>query len=98
MLRSSSVVRDHVDHLALLDDVAPVCHRCAGEAEILLDQDDGEAPRLQLRDGAADLVDNDRREALPSASSSSRRLALVRRMRPIASICCSPPESLCPGS
>src|SRR5689334_8496696 len=36
--------------------------------------------------------------ARPSVGSSSRRSrAPVRRMRPIASICCSPPESLVPG-
>src|SRR5215510_8636479 len=36
--------------------------------------------------------------ASPSVGSSSRRSrAPVRRMRPIASICCSPPESLVPG-
>ena len=48
------VVLDHVDDLALLDDVVTVGHR-RGEAEILLDQDDGEALLLQPRDGAADL-------------------------------------------
>ena len=36
--------------------------------------------------------------ASPSVgSSSSSRRAPVRRMRPMASICCSPPESLVPG-
>src|SRR6266404_4863922 len=35
--------------------------------------------------------------ARPSVgSSSSRSLAPVRRIRPIASICCSPPDSLVP--
>jgi hypothetical protein len=43
----------------------------------------------------ADLLDDDRRQ--PSVgSSSSRRFAPVRRMRAIASICCSPPDSLVP--
>src|SRR4051812_26895864 len=39
-----------VDHFAVLDDVVAVRDR-RGETEILLDQKDGEALRLQPRDG-----------------------------------------------
>src|SRR4051794_13255631 len=46
-----------VDDLAVLDNVVAVRHR-GGEAEILLDQQDGEALRLQPRNGVADLLDD----------------------------------------
>src|SRR6185437_12385675 len=52
-----------VDDLAVLDDVETVGHR-RGEAEILLDQKDGEALLLEPRDGLADLLDDDGRKAL----------------------------------
>src|SRR5215510_16016736 len=42
-----------VDHLAVLDDVVAVRHG-GGEAEVLLDQEDGETLLLQPRDGLAD--------------------------------------------
>jgi hypothetical protein len=66
-----------------------------GEAEVLLDQQDREALLLQRADGLADLLDDDGREPSVGSSSSSSR-APVRRMRAIASICCSPPDSLVP--
>lgn len=88
------VVQDLVDDLALLDDEMAV-RDGRGEPEVLFDQNDGEALLLQPRDGLADLLDDDR--ARPSVgSSSSNVLAPVRRMRPIASICCSPPDSFVP--
>src|SRR6185369_7828550 len=55
--------RDHVDHAAVLDDVVPV-GELLREAEVLLDQHDGEALVLQPLDGAADLLHDHRREAL----------------------------------
>ena len=84
-----------------VDDAAVLHHVVAvgdgrGEAEVLLDQQDGEAllpsacgwcvPICWMMTGASPSVG--------SSSSSSR--APVRRMRPIASICCSPPDSLVP--
>ena len=56
-------VGDHVDDPALLDDIVPVGDG-RGEAEVLLDQHDGEALPLQPGDGAADLLDDDRGEPL----------------------------------
>src|SRR5438876_2960032 len=56
-------VRHHVDHAPVLDDVIAVCDGLR-EAEILLDQQDGEALLLEPRDGAADLLHDHRREAL----------------------------------
>src|SRR5918994_6052214 len=55
--------RDHVDHLAVLDDVEAVCHR-GGKAEILFDQQDRETLLLHLADGIADLLDDDGRQPL----------------------------------
>jgi hypothetical protein len=57
------VVLDHVDHLALLDDIVPIGHR-RREAEVLLDQDNRVALLLELADGRADLVDDHRGQAL----------------------------------
>src|SRR5688500_10585436 len=54
---------DPVDHATVLDDVVAVGDGL-GEAEVLLDQQDGKALGLELRDGAADLLHDDRREAL----------------------------------
>src|SRR6202012_1649654 len=49
-------IGETVDDLAVLDDVVAV--RNGGrETEILLDQEDGEALRLQPRNGVADLLD-----------------------------------------
>ena len=56
-------IGEGVDDAAVLHDVVAVGDR-RGEAEILLDQQNGEALALQLGDGAADLLDDDRREAL----------------------------------
>src|ERR1700694_4467992 len=55
-------VGDHVHDAAVLDDVVPVRHGLR-EAEILLDQQDGEALPLEPRDGASDLLHDHRREA-----------------------------------
>src|SRR5215467_11510594 len=54
-------VGDHVDHTPMVDDVVAVRDR-RREPEILLDQQDREALALQLRDRAADLLDDHRRE------------------------------------
>ena len=93
MLASSSALRDHVDDPAVLHDVVPVGDG-RGEAEVLLDQQDGEAlaasARAMVRPICCTITG-----ARPSVgSSSSSSCAPVRRMRPIASICCSPPDSL----
>src|SRR5436190_14310678 len=56
-------IREAVDDLAVLDNVVAIRDR-RGEAEILLDQEDGETLRLQPRDGLADLLDDDGREPL----------------------------------
>jgi len=70
-------------------------HHLVGQLErelhVLLDEQDRLAFRLQARDGAADLGDDDRREALGGLVISSTR-GLPISARPIASICCSPPE------
>ena len=88
-------VRDHVDDPAVLHHVMPI--RDGGrEAEILLDQQDREALLLQLARSCAPIcwTITGARPSVGSSSSSSR--APVRRMRPIASICCSPPDSFVP--
>src|SRR3954465_10674608 len=56
-------IGEAIDDLAVLDDVVAVGHG-GGEAEILLDQKDGEAFRLQPRDGVADLLDDDGSQSL----------------------------------
>src|SRR5437588_4519336 len=56
-------IQHHVYYAPLLDDVVAVGDRLR-EAEILLDQQDGEALALQASDGAADLLHDHRREAL----------------------------------
>ncbi len=56
-------VRDHVDHPAVLDHVVAVGHR-RGEAEVLFHEQDGEALLAQHADGIADLLHDDRRQAL----------------------------------
>jgi hypothetical protein len=65
------------------------------EPEILLDQQDRETFVLEPRNGV-DLLDDDGGDA-SVGSSSIRKRAPVRRIRAIASICCSPPDSLVPG-
>ena len=88
------MVGDHVDHPAMLHHVVAVGDR-RGEAEILLHQQHGEAAVLDLADGAADLLHDDRGEALG-------RLVQQQHFRSgaqdaaIASICCSPPDSRVP--
>src|SRR5512146_1484430 len=56
-------VGNHVDHAASLHDVVAVGDR-RSEAEVLLDQQDGEALGLQAHDGAADLLHDYRGESL----------------------------------
>src|SRR3954465_4861365 len=55
-------VRDHVDDLAVLHHIMAVGDS-RGKAEILLDQQDGEAFRLQAADGVPDLLDDHGGEA-----------------------------------
>ena len=57
------MVRDHVDHLAVLHDIVPVGH-CLGEAEVLLNQQNGKAPLLDLADSTTDLLHDHRRQPL----------------------------------
>src|SRR4030081_1763586 len=61
-VRIERAIRKHVDDAAMLDDVVPVRHGLR-EAEILLDQQDSEAFLLEPRDGASNLLHDDRREA-----------------------------------
>src|SRR5690242_7387540 len=57
------VVGEHVDDLAMLDDIVAV-RQCRGKAEVLLDQQNGEALLLQRADDGADLLHDDRRQPL----------------------------------
>src|SRR5947209_11388591 len=54
-------VGEAFDNPAVFHDVITVRHR-RGETEILLDQEDGKALLLERANGAADLLDDDRRE------------------------------------
>ena len=54
-------IRETVDDLAVLDDVKAVGDG-GSEPEILFDQKDGKALRLEPRDGVADLLDDDGRQ------------------------------------
>src|SRR4029453_15337243 len=56
-------VGDPVPHPAVLHDVVAVGHG-GGEAEVLLDEEHGEARILQAADGRADLLDDHRGRAL----------------------------------
>src|SRR6266581_2644503 len=56
-------VRELVNDLSVLHDVIAV-RDGRGEVKILLDQENGEALRLERADGLADLLDDDRRETL----------------------------------
>src|SRR5690242_12658752 len=56
------VVGDHIDHLAMLHDVVTIGDGLR-ETEILLDEQHGKAAILDLLDGPADLLDDDRRDA-----------------------------------
>src|SRR3984893_7922274 len=57
------LVADHVDDLPVLDDIVAVGEG-RGEVKILLDQKDREALMFQLTDQPANLLDDDRRQAL----------------------------------
>src|SRR6267142_5356722 len=56
-------VRNHVHHPAVLHHVVAVGER-GGEAEVLLDEENGEALSLQATQGGADLLDDDRSQSL----------------------------------
>src|SRR5689334_850318 len=62
-IRVERVVGDHVDDLAMLDDIMAV-RQCRGKAEVLLHQQDGETLLLQRADDGADLLHDDRGQAL----------------------------------
>src|SRR5438067_1664499 len=62
-LRVDLAVRDHVDHPAALHHIVAIGDR-RREAEVLLDQQDREALRLELSDRAADLLHDDRGQPL----------------------------------
>src|SRR5262245_52036264 len=57
-----SAIWNHVDYRAVLHDVMPIRDLC-GEAEILLDKQNGETARLDVRDGAVDLAHDDWRQS-----------------------------------
>ena len=75
MLFFSCGVREVIDDTAVFHDVVTVGHG-RGEAEILLDQQDGEALRLERADGVADLLDDDR---APGPRSARRAATAARR-------------------
>src|SRR5579863_1899967 len=56
-------IGEGVDDAAMLHDEKPV-GQSRGETEILLDQQDGESLPLELGDGAADLLNDNRRQPL----------------------------------
>ena len=56
-------VGDHVDNAAVLDYVVTIGEG-RGEVKILLDEQDCEAPLLQGADQRADLLNDNRRQAL----------------------------------
>src|SRR5437764_9856494 len=56
-------IGNHVDHAAVVHHVVPVGDG-RRKAEVLFDEQDREALRLQLRDGPSDLLDDDRRKSL----------------------------------
>src|SRR4051812_15085062 len=60
--RFELMVRDHVDHLAMLHDVVSVGHRL-GEAEVLFHEQHREPALLDLAHGAADLLHDHRRQS-----------------------------------
>src|SRR5580704_178501 len=68
------LVADHVDDLPVLDDIMAVGEG-RGEAEILLDQEDREALMFQLADQPANLLDDDRRQALGRLVEHQQRRA-----------------------
>ena len=84
-----------VDDPAMLHHVVPVGDR-SGKAEILLDQQDGKTLGLERADGAPDLLDDDRGQALGRLVEQQEPRAVCGTTRAIASICCSPPDSLVP--
>ena len=81
-------IADQVRRRARPDDVALLDHHMAvGEFEqrvdMFVDQENGLALGFQPFEARPDLVADERRQAL----------GRLIRLRPIASICCSPPES-----
>src|ERR1700689_1948193 len=62
-----------------------------GQFRALLDQHDGEAAFLQFADGRHHFGDDLRRQPSDGSSISSTR-GLAISARPMASICCSPPD------
>src|SRR5450759_1820415 len=63
--------------------------------DVLVDHQDGEAQFLEAGEAAPDLGADQRRQASVASSKINSR-GLVISARPIASICCSPPESWLP--
>ena len=87
-------IGEPIDDATVLYDVIAVGDR-RGEAKILLDQEYGEALLLEQDDGLADLLNDDRRQAL-GGLVEEQEPGPRTQIRPIASICCSPPESFVP--
>ena len=82
------------DDAALLDDHVPVGEARQG-VDVLVDDEDRLALALEPLQAGPDLGADQRRQ--PSvASSRISSFGLVISARPIASICCSPPESCAP--
>jgi hypothetical protein len=91
-MRDLGIVRE--DHTPGLQHISPVGHIERLE-RILLDEKDGGAAGVDLADDREDLLDEDRRQA-KRRFVEEQHLGLVMMARPIASICCSPPDSVPP--
>ena len=90
---TSSALDIRSDDLAVLDHVVPVGQRATRSGSSA--RPEGRCSRLSLSLRITAPICWTITGARPSVgSSSSRSVAPVRRMRPMASICCSPPESL----
>ena len=62
------------------------------QVRVLLDDEDGRAGAFEVGEDAEDLLDDLRREA-GARFVEHQQFGRAIRARPIASICCSPPES-----
>jgi hypothetical protein len=84
------------DGAAGFKEVAPVGH-AERQLDVLLDEDHRDtAPPVDRRQHASDLLDDLRRQP-QNGSSTIRSAGRAMRPRPMATICCSPPESVPAG-
>jgi hypothetical protein len=83
------------DHRALLQDVVPVGQREQG-IDVLVDHQDGRGPSCLSAPGRRQISARIRGARPSVASSRMSSFGLVISARPMASICCSPPDSWLP--